>query len=143
LAHLEEPSLTGCQEIKKVRDVTDADGVVRKVSGYETLVKHARFQEIILRELEMMFPPDKAAKPAKLISDESDIVAIPPTAREPSESSLQDSCKSSSAELSGDHDEGQQEGTSQMKFEKEMLQFDKKLKPIIKNFSMVLNVKPH
>ena len=47
---------------------------MREVSGYETLVNHPRFQEIILREVEMMFPPEKtAAKPTKLMSgDESD-----------------------------------------------------------------------
>jgi hypothetical protein len=141
LAHLEEPSLTGCQEIKKERDVPDAvTGEVRKVSGYDTLLAHVRFKEIIQRELEMMFPPEKTAKPPKPMSDEGEL-NIPPTAREPSESSAKDSGSLSSAGGSGE--QSQQDGTSIAKFEKEMLQFDTKLRPIIKNFSMVLNVKPH
>ena len=143
LAHLEEPSLTGCQEIKKKREVHDATtGEMRSVSGYDTLLDHVRFKEIIQRELEMMFPPEKAARPPKPMSDEGEVVNIPPTAREPSESSAKDSGSLSSAG-SGEHNQSQQDGVSQMKFEKEMLQFDTKLRPIIKNFSMVLNVKPH
>lgn len=141
MAHLEEPSLTGCQEIKKETQVHDAEtGEMRTSSGYDTLLGHVRFKEIIQRELEMMFPPEKTAKPPKPVSDEYEL-NIPQTAREPSESSAKDSASLSSAGGSGD--QSQQDGTSYAKFEKEMLQFDTKLRPIIKNFSMVLNVKPH
>lgn len=142
LAHLEEPSLTGCQEIKKKREEHDpATGETREVSGYDVLLRHVRFKEIIQRELEMMFPPEKTAKPARPIADDGEQLNIPQTAREPSESSAKESGSLSSAGGSGE--QSQQDGTSIAKFEKEMLQFDAKLRPIIKNFSMVLNVKPH
>lgn len=50
LANLEEPRLTEGQEIKEY-------------NGYETLMKNEVFQEIILRELDMMFgPSDKQSK---------------------------------------------------------------------------------